>query len=99
MIETDNQQALNQYLKGEITQKGLDTLARLWNNHKTDYKPLVDFAKNNRTPFIATNVPRRYASMVFREGFEALNSLPSNEKSGLLPYPYLMTQHCLDMLK
>lgn len=87
MIETDNQQALNQYLKGEITQKGLDTLARLWNNHKTDYKPLVDFAKNNRTPFIATNVPRRYASMVFREGFEALNSLPSNEKKWIAPLP------------
>lgn len=65
----------------------MDTLARLWNNHKTDYKPLVDFAKNNRTPFIATNVPRRYASMVFREGFEALNSLPSNEKKWIAPLP------------
>jgi uncharacterized iron-regulated protein len=48
MIETDNQQALNQYLAGKIDQKALDSLARLWSNYKTDYKPLVDFAKDNQ---------------------------------------------------
>lgn len=36
MIERDNQIQLNQYLSGEINQKALDTLARLWNNYKTD---------------------------------------------------------------
>ena len=32
MIERDNQDALNMYLNDEIDQKGLDTMARLWNN-------------------------------------------------------------------
>lgn len=65
MIETDNQQALNQYLKGEITQKGLDTLARLWNNHKTDYKPLVDFAKNNMNSIYSYKRPTQVCQYGF----------------------------------
>ena len=38
MLEADNQKQLDQYLKGEINQKQLDTTARLWPNYKTDYK-------------------------------------------------------------
>ena len=87
MIEADNQKQLNQYLKGEIDQKAFDTLARLWNNHKTDYKPLVDFAKEKHFPFIATNVPRRYASKVYKGGFEALDALTPEEKSWIAPLP------------
>lgn len=87
MLEADNQTQLNQYLKGEITQKGLDSLARLWNNYKTDYKPLVDFAKEKKFDFIATNVPRRYASMVFRKDLVALDSLSKEEKSWIAPLP------------
>lgn len=87
MLEADNQTQLNQYLKDEITQKGLDTLARLWNNYKTDYKPLVDFAKEKKIDFIATNIPRRYASMVFRKDLGALDSLSVEEKSWIAPLP------------
>ena len=87
MIEADNQKQLNQYLKEEINQKAFDTLARLWNNHKTDYKPLVDFAKEKKFNFIATNVPRRYASLVYKQGFEALDKLSVEEKSWMAPLP------------
>lgn len=87
MLEADNQKPLDQYLKGEINQKKLDSTARLWPNYKTDYKPLVDFAKENKLPFIATNIPRRYASMVSKKGFEALETLTSEEKSWIAPLP------------
>lgn len=88
MIESDNQQALNAYLAGEIDQKGLDSLARLWPNYRTDYAPLVDFAKNNSLPFIATNIPRRYASDVHKKGgFQVLDSLPDQEKKWIAPLP------------
>lgn len=87
MIERDNQLQLDQYLEGEINQKALDTLARLWNNYKTDYKPLVDFAKANQLKFIATNIPRRYASMVYRGGFEVLDTLSSEQKKWIAPLP------------
>lgn len=88
MIESDNQSQLDQYLKSEITQKQLHSVARLWPNHKTDYKPLVDFAKEAKIPFIAANVPRRYAKMVYRDGFEALDTLSAKEKEWIAPLPF-----------
>ena len=87
MFEADNQNQLNQYLKGEINQKKLDSAARLWKNYRTDYKPLVDFAKEKKLPFIATNIPRKFASKVSQEGFEVLASLTSEEKSWIAPQP------------
>ena len=87
MFERDNQEPLNKYLAGEIDQKGLDTLARLWSNYKTDYAPLVNLAKKHNAEFIATNIPRRYANMVFRNGFEILDTLTEEEKSWIAPLP------------
>lgn len=87
MIEADNQKQLDQYLRGEIDQKAFDTLARLWPNHKTDYKPLTDFAKDKKFPFIAANVPRRFASKVYKGGFEALDGLTAEERSWVAPLP------------
>jgi uncharacterized iron-regulated protein len=87
MFEADNHNELNAYLNGEIDQKAFDTLARLWSNYRTDYKPLVDLAKEQKLPFIATNVPRRYASLVYKNGFEALEELKENERPWVAPHP------------
>lgn len=87
MIEADNQEALDLYLADSLDKKGLDTSARLWPNYKTDYAPLVDFAKANNLTFTATNIPRRYASMVYKGGFEMLDTLTSLEKSWIAPLP------------
>ena len=87
MFERDNQELLNKYLQGTLTAEGLDTAARLWNNYNTDYAPLVNFAKSKHLAFIATNIPRRYASLVNRAGFTALNNLSALEKSWMAPLP------------
>jgi len=87
MIEADNQKQLDQFLKGEINQKQLDSTARLWPNYKTDYKPLVEFAMENNIPFIATNIPRIFASIVSKKGFEGLENLTSQEKTWIAPLP------------
>jgi uncharacterized iron-regulated protein len=87
MFEADNQQALNNYLAGTITAKGLDSTTRLWSNYKTDYAPIVDFAKEKNAAFIATNIPRRYASLVSKKGFEALDTLSALEKNWMAPLP------------
>lgn len=89
MLESDNQKQVNQYLKAEINQKKLDSTARLWPNYKTDYKPLVDFAKEKNLVFVATNIPRRFASLVFKNGFEALDKLSDEEKTWIAPLPIL----------
>lgn len=88
MFEADNQTPLNKYLNNEIDEKELAQEARLWPNYKIDYKALVDIAKNNHLKFIATNVPRRYASMVYKQGAESLDSLSTQEKAWMAPLPF-----------
>lgn len=87
MVEADNQSQLNAYLAGTINQKQLDSTARLWPNYKTDYKPLVDFAKSKALPFITTNIPRKFASLVYKKGLEALLELTPQEKNWVAPLP------------
>ncbi len=87
MFEQDNQPALDLYLQGKITAKGLDSATRLWKNYSTDYAALVNFAKENKIAFAATNIPRRYASMVSKSGFEVLDTLSLKEKSWIAPLP------------
>ncbi len=87
MMEADNQEAYNKYLQGEIDYKQLKKEARLWSNFKTDYKALLDFAKEKNIPFTATNIPRRYANKVFKQGFKSLDSLSAEEKQWVAPLP------------
>ena len=89
MFEADNQLILNEYLSGVITERNFTAEAKLWNNYQTDYKPLVEFARENQLPFIATNIPRRYASVVHRQGFEALEDLDGQAKKYIAPLPVL----------
>lgn len=87
MFEADNQQALNDYLSGIINEKQFTETARLWRNYTTDYKPLVEIAKQHNLAFIATNIPRKYANLVYRGGFEALDTLSNTEKNWIAPLP------------
>ena len=87
MFERDNQSQLNNYLSGKFDAKTLKDSARLWNNYATDYKPLVDFAKDKKLQFIATNVPRKYASQTSKEGLESLNKLSTEEKKFIAQLP------------
>ena len=87
MLEQDNQQAVDAYMQGRLNQKGLDSAARLWRNYNTDYAPLVNYARDNKIRVVASNIPRRYASMVFGGGFAALDTLSDQEKSWIAPLP------------
>lgn len=87
MFEADNQLLLDEYLGSEYEADKFEAEVKLWKNYKTDYKPLVEFARKNALPFIATNIPRRYASMVSRGGFEELDSLTAEAKRFIAPLP------------
>ena len=67
MFEADNQLLIDEYLSGKIREKNFEQEARLWKNYKTDYKPLLEFARENNLRFVATNIPRRYASVVQKQ--------------------------------
>jgi uncharacterized iron-regulated protein len=88
MFERDNQDELNDYLNGAIDADALDTLARLWMNYETDYAPLVNYAKENELQFIATNIPRRLANIVYKQDVQGLDSLTDEELSWIAPLPF-----------
>jgi uncharacterized iron-regulated protein len=90
MFESDEQLILDEYTSGKISTNNFESQARLWPNYETDYKPLVEFARDKELKFVASNVPRRYASIVFREGFEGLDSISKHAKYFMppLPIPY-----------
>ncbi len=87
MFESDNQLVLNEYLQGLITKSRFEAESRIWPNYKYDYEPLVEFAKEKGLSFVAANVPRRYANMVSKKGFEILDSVSVNGKAFFPPLP------------
>ncbi|MCD4795640.1 MAG: ChaN family lipoprotein [Candidatus Cloacimonetes bacterium] len=80
MFERDVQPVLDKYLNNEIPEADFLTVSRPWSNYKTDYKPLIEFAKENELTVVAANIPRRYASMISKQGMNALDSLSVEEK-------------------
>jgi uncharacterized iron-regulated protein len=87
MFEADNQLLLNEYLNGTIEERHLTAEAKMWNNYKTDYKPIIEFAKTHKLPVIATNIPRRYANLVYRKGMAALESIDAQASAWMAPMP------------
>lgn len=87
MYESDNQLILDEYLAGQIKQSYFENEMRMWDNYKTDYKPVLEFAKENNIPVIATNVPRRYAGFVAKKGLEGLVGLTDEAKKYFPPLP------------
>lgn len=88
MFETDVQSVVDEYLAGLITEDHLMASGRAWRNYKSDYKPLIEFAKERKMPVIAANAPRRYVNRVTRLGAPALLELSAEARRTLPPLPY-----------
>lgn len=88
MFERDNQAVINRYLNNQIDEKKFQDSCRLWTNFETDYKPMLDFAKQNHIPWIATNIPRKFASQVFKKGILSLDTLSNEQKQWICPLPF-----------
>jgi len=87
MFETDNQLIIDEYFSDIIKESSFEKEVRLWKNYQTDYKPLISFAKQNGLKFVASNIPRRYASLVASGGFEALQKLSPEALKYIAPLP------------
>lgn len=87
MFEADVQPIVNEYYQGFIQEKSFETESRIWTNYIKDYKPLVSYAKSNKIPLLATNVPRRYANAVYHQGLKVLDSLNTYAKQYIAPLP------------
>lgn len=86
-FERDDQLNIEEWFAGKITDKNFETESKLWNNYLLDYKPLMLYAKKNKIPFIGSNIPRKYASLVSRQGLSALDSLSEEAKKYIAKLP------------
>ncbi len=87
MFESNEQEALDSYMRGDIDQLQEFPSLSLWPNFQTDYAPLVEFAKEEEISFIATNVPSVLAKSVYLSGFQALDTLTASQRGFLAPLP------------
>jgi uncharacterized iron-regulated protein len=96
MFEVDNQLLINEYLSKMIRKKDFEAEVKLWPNYKTDYAPIVDFAREKGVKVIATNIPRRFAALVNLKGFEGLDSINAMERGMIasLPVKYPDSLEC-----
>lgn len=101
MFERDNQLLLDEYTRKLIRKKDFEKEAKLWPNYKTDYAPLVDFARDHDLKFVASNIPRRYAALVNLKGFEGLDSINAYQRALIAPLPikYDSTMNCYKAMK
>jgi len=86
MLERDEQDTLDAYLAGKISQEQFvdKTGSKNWGapgKWGQWYQPIVDAARDARVPVIAANSPRRYVRQARIEGYGALWALPGNQRA------------------
>ena len=81
MIEKDNKDLLEKYLKGEVTEEYFIANSRPWQNYVEDYAPMVNFCKNNERDVIASNIPRFLANQYAKSG--TLDNIEADKKQYL----------------
>lgn len=88
MFHRDVQYIVDEYLAGIISEKNFIKEARAWDTYKTDYRPVVEFAKEHNLQVIAANAPSRYTNLVTRKGLSALDGLSKEvKKNYIAPLP------------
>jgi uncharacterized iron-regulated protein len=81
MFERDVQASVDAYLAGTISEEDFLKTARPWPRYATDYRALVEMAKDLQWPVIAANVPRKYAADIAKSGIATLDKLGSDDRA------------------
>jgi uncharacterized iron-regulated protein len=63
-FERDVQGAVDDYLAGKLSEEDFLAASRPWKNYPEHYRAIVEFAKANRLPILAGNLPRKLATAV-----------------------------------
>ena len=80
-VTRDKQAILDAYLNGEIGEQYFMKQSNAWPNYESDYRPLVEFAKQAEIPVIASNAPKNIVRCIGRQGVDYLDKLDSDERS------------------
>ncbi|WP_373499662.1 ChaN family lipoprotein [Desulfococcus sp.] len=88
MFERDIQGVVDEYLADLITERHFLKASRPWPAYRSDYRPLIEFAKTHGVPVVAANAPGRHVNRAARLGRSSLEGLPRASKAWLPPLPY-----------
>lgn len=80
-FERDTQDALLDYQAGLSGEEAMIEDARAWPNYRSDYRPLVEFAREHDIPVIAANAPRKIVHCVGKQGFAFLDKLDEAQRN------------------
>jgi uncharacterized iron-regulated protein len=81
MFQSDSQRQLDDWIEGRMTEQSFKAVfARNWSFDWSLYRDIFIFARDNRIPMIALNVPKAIVLKVARQGF---NSLTPDERKNL----------------
>ena len=73
MFQTDNQKQLDDWIDGKMTEQNFKAVfARNWSYDWSLYRDIFIFARENRIPMVALNIPKTIVMKVARQGFASL---------------------------
>ena len=75
MMQTDSQKDLNDWTDGKISERDfLTVFADNWTYHWQLYRDIFIFARDNKIPMVALNIPKEVAKKVSRGGYKSLTA-------------------------
>jgi uncharacterized iron-regulated protein len=84
MFQRDVQPVLDDYLASNIDEPTFSSKSRPWGNYRTGYRPLIESAKQRRTPVVAANLPIDLQRKFAMGGAQAVTELGPEERA-LMP--------------
>lgn len=88
MFERDQQAVLDSVINGQISLEKIEDHTRSWSNYESDYAQFLEFSLQKKMNIVASNIPRKYASILFKKGVDSLKALPANEKEFICPLDF-----------
>ncbi len=85
MFERDVQGDLMQYVGGVMDEASFLAKARPWPHYERDYRPVVEFAKENGLVVLAANAPKDLAARVAKDGIGAIAGEPLAPRATTAP--------------
>ncbi len=80
-FERPAQSVVDDYLAGKIGEETLVHDGKAWPHYRSSYRPLVEYAKNNNLPVIASEIPGNMVSCIGERGPDFLKSLDGEPRS------------------
>ncbi|GHA23800.1 ChaN family lipoprotein [Oceanisphaera arctica] len=77
----DHQATLNAYLAGKLGEDAFIEQSNAWPGYRSDYRPLVELARQAQIPVLAANAPRHLVRCIARKGPTYLDQLPADQRA------------------